>query len=102
VPKRLSNVRFSLIRNTTCLMGHRVGKEAAGGHAGWRAGEATASRSGNLGVAEGASSCVRGEQATVEMARTVATANVPTREGGDMTGESTAAHTAPVMQMVAA
>jgi hypothetical protein len=83
-------------------MGHRVGNEDAGGHAGWRAGEAAARRSGNVGVAEGASPRVRGEHATAEMARTVAAANVPRREGGGMTGESTAAHTAPVMQMVAA
>jgi hypothetical protein len=36
------------------------------------------------------------------MARMAAAANVPRREGGDMTGESIAAHTAPVMKMVAA
>src|SRR5580765_2123729 len=29
VPKRLSNVRFSLIRKMTCLIGHRVGKAEA-------------------------------------------------------------------------
>jgi hypothetical protein len=102
VPKRLSNVRFSLIRNTTCLMGHRVGKEDAAGHAGRRVGEATARRSGNVGVAEGASPRLRGEHATAEMARTVAAANIPRREAGDMTGESTAAHTTPVMKTVAA
>jgi hypothetical protein len=83
-------------------MGHRVGNEDAGGHAGWRVGEATARRSGNVGVAEGASPSFRGEHATAERARMVAAANVPRREGRDMTGESTAAHVAPVMKMVAA
>src|SRR5438093_8462209 len=33
-PKRLSNVRFSLMMNTTCLMGHRVVNEVASMRAG--------------------------------------------------------------------
>jgi hypothetical protein len=46
-------------------------------------------------VAEGSAARLRGEHATAERARRVAAPNVPRREGGDMTGESTAAHTAP-------
>src|ERR1044072_3162552 len=72
VPNRLSNVRFSLIRNTTCLIGHRAFAEpawdGAGGPEG-RSGGASGPGGGGLGRSTQEAAIVR-ESRRAAMTRT--------------------------------
>jgi hypothetical protein len=90
------------MKNTTCLIGHRVGNDAAGGHARCRVGEGALGRGGAVGTADGSPPLAGWEHAPASSANVAAAPSARMREGGDMIGGVYPRFTSPVTEMLAA